>query len=155
MTSEITLRLAHPDDAEALATVQNAIFCAGLRAGPVDADRMREIYLANPDTIQVTIAEQDGAVAGFQFLGLAREGNQYGVPLGWGMVGTHIRPESGRSGIGRRLFAETLRAARRAGPAHLDASIGADNQGGLAYYKAMGFRPYREFEGRIPHRLDL
>ncbi len=153
--TEITLRPATPDDADALAAVQNAIFAAGLRKTPVDADRMRAIYLDLPQTLALTVAERQGKVLGFQWLGRAWPGNEYGVAPGWGMIGTHIRPDARRSGIGRRLFAETLAAAQRAGLAHIDASIGDDNAPAFAYYQAMGFRPYRKSEGRIPHRFDL
>lgn len=153
--TDITLRPATPDDADALAAVQNAIFAAGLRKTPVDADRMRAIYLDLPQTLALTVAERQGKVLGFQWLGRAWPGNEYGVAPGWGMIGTHIRPDAGRSGIGRRLFAETLAAAQRAGLAHIDASIGDDNAPAFAYYQAMGFRPYRKSEGRIPHRFDL
>lgn len=153
--TEITLRPATPDDADALAAVQNAIFAAGLRKTPVDADRMRAIYLDLPQTLALTVAQRQGQVLGFQWLGRAWPGNEYGVAPGWGMIGTHIRPDAGRSGIGRRLFAETLAAAQSAGLAHIDASIGDDNAPAFAYYQAMGFRPYRKSEGRIPHRFDL
>ena len=153
--ADVTLRPATLEDAEGMAAVQNAIFEAGLRKTPVDADRMRARYLDHPNSIATTLAVRDGAVLGFQWLGLAWAGNEYGVEPGWGMIGTHIRPDAGRSGIGRRLFAETLAAARQAGLAQIDASIGDDNAGGLAYYQAMGFRPYRKSEGRIPHRFDL
>lgn len=153
--TEIALRPAMPDDADALAAVQNAIFAAGLRKTPVDADRMRAIYLDLPQTLALTVAERQGQILGFQWLGRAWSGNEYGVAPGWGMIGTHIRPDAGRSGIGRRLFVQTLAAAGRAGLAHIDASIGEDNAPAFAYYQAMGFTPYRKSDGRIPHRFDL
>ena len=152
---EITLRPARPDDAKGMADVQNAIFEAGLRKTAVDEDKMRALYLEHPKTLRLTIAEGEGKVLGFQWLGVAWPENEYGVSTGWGMIGTHIRPDAGRSGIGRRLFAETLLVARSAGLSHIDASIGDDNAAGLCYYQAMGFRPYRKTEGRTPHRLDL
>lgn len=155
MTAAVELRPATLADADAMAAVQNAIFAAGLRATPVDPGRMREFYLQHPGSITTTVALKDGRVAGFQWLGRAWEGNEYGVTPGWGIIGTHIAPDAGRSGIGRRLFAETLAAAKAAGLAHIDASIGEDNAPALAYYQAMGFRPYRESEGVIPHRFDL
>lgn len=153
--TDVTLRPATLEDAEGMAAVQNAIFAAGLRKTPVDAERMRDFYLNHFSTITTTVAARDGAVLGFQWLGHAWEGNEYGAPLGWGMIGTHIDPQAGRQGIGRGLFAATQAAARQAGLAHIDAAIGNDNHGGLAYYQAMGFRPYRKSEGRIPHRFDL
>lgn len=153
--TEITLRAARAEDAASLAAVQNAIFDAGLRKSSVDEDRMRALYLDHPNTVSLTVAERKGKVLGFQWLGTAWQDNEYGVVPGWGIIGTHICPDAGRSGIGRRLFAETLEAARGAGLAHIDASIGDDNAAGLAYYQAMGFRPYRKSEGLTPHRFDL
>lgn len=82
--------------------------------------------------------------------------NPYGVSERWGIIGTHIRPDAGRQGLGRRLFAVTLDAASTAGLEYIDATIGADNAAGLAYYRTMGFAPYRdEVDGAVPHRMDV
>lgn len=35
------------------------------------------------------------------------------------------------------------------------AVIGANSEGALAYYRAMGFVPYEELDGAIRHRADL
>lgn len=148
-------RAALPTDAEDMAQVQNAIYHAGLRASPVDDALVRERYLDGEYTIACTVADRDDRVVGFQSLKRAWPGNPYDVPEGWGIIGTHIHPEVGRSGIGRRLFAISLAAAKAAGLRHIDASIGADNSPALAYYSAMGFAPYRERSDVIPHRLDL
>lgn len=138
-----------------MAEVQNAIYRAGLRSGPVDVALVRERYLDMEHGIACTVAERDGRVIGFQSLKRAWPGNPYGVAEGWGIIGTHIHPDAGRGGLGRRLFAESVAAARAAGLRHVDASIGADNAPALAYYAAMGFRPYREGSDTIAHRLDL
>lgn len=151
----IEFRVAAPPDAESMAEVQNAIHRAGLRANPVDAGLIRDRYLDVEHTIACTVADEDGRVVGFQSLKRAWPGNPYDVPVGWGIIGTHIRPSAGRSGIGRRLFAISLSAGKAAGLQHIDASIGADNKAALAYYSAMGFIPYRESDGLIPHRFDL
>jgi len=151
-----TIRPAQPTDADDMAEVQNAIHRAGLRSSPVDVALVRERYLDPAYRVACTVAEQDGRVVGFQSLKLAWPDNPYAVPEGWGIIGTHIHPGAGRSGLGRRLFAETLAAAKAAGLRHIDASIGADNGPALAYYTAMGFRPYLERGGdAIAHRLDL
>ncbi|QLD13393.1 GNAT family N-acetyltransferase [Microbacterium oleivorans] len=138
-----------------MAEVQNAIHRAGLRATAVDAGVMRERYLDSKGEVACTVAVRDGEVVGFQSLKRAWPGNPYDVTIGWGIIGTHIRPDAGRSGIGRRIFVITLAAAKDAGLRHIDATIGADNAAGLAYYAALGFIPYREGDGAIPHRLDL
>ncbi|WP_338075840.1 GNAT family N-acetyltransferase, partial [Brachybacterium muris] len=54
------------------------------------------------------------------------------------MIGTHVHPGAGRSGVGRRLFERTRLAAQAAGIRHIDASIGSDNAPALAYYSDMG-----------------
>jgi ribosomal protein S18 acetylase RimI-like enzyme len=151
----IEFRPAVPADAEGMSEVQNAIYRAGLRANPVDVALIRERYLDAEYTVACTVADQDGRAVGFQSLKRAWPGNPYDVPQGWGIIGTHIAPDAGRSGIGRQLFAISLSAARDAGLRHIDASIGADNAPALAYYSAMGFTPYREGVDVIPHRLDL
>lgn len=135
--------------------VQNAIYRAGLRGSPVDTAFVRERYLDGEYKVACTVAVRDGNVVGFQSLKRAWPGNPYDVPEGWGIIGTHIRPDVGRSGIGRRIFAVSLAAARTAGLKHIDANIGADNAPALAYYGALGFTPYRESGDAIPHRFDL
>ena len=149
------IRPARRTDAEDMAEVQNAIFRAGLRSSPVDVAMIHARYLDIEFTVACTVAEQDGRVVGFQSLKHAWPGNPYDVPEGWGIIGTHIHPDVGRSGLGRRLFAVSVAAARAAGLRHIDASIGADNAPARAYYAAMGFTPYREGGTTIPHRFDL
>lgn len=149
------IRPARPTDAEGMAEVQNAIYRAGLRERPVDVAQVRERYLDMEYRVACTVAEQEGRIVGFQSLKRAWPGNPYDVAQGWGIIGTHIHPDAGRSGLGRRLFARSLAAAKAAGLRHIDASIGVDNSAALAYYAAMGFTPYREGGDTTPHRFDL
>ncbi|YAL83418.1 N-acetyltransferase family protein [Dermacoccaceae bacterium W4C1] len=151
----LVLRLARVTDADALTEVQNAIHRAGLRESPVDRDQIIERYLDATHTVSCTVAELDGQVVGFQSLKRAWPDNPYGVTEGWGIIGTHIHPDAGRNGIGRKLFAVSLEAAKSAGLQHIDATIGATNTPALAYYAAMGFVPYQEGKRAIPHRLDV
>ncbi|GLT09728.1 GNAT family N-acetyltransferase [Sulfitobacter sp. PR48] len=128
----------------------------GKRRNPSDADFVRRHYLEDPDGIRCSVAEDaDETVLGFQSLKLARKGNIYDVTPGWGIIGTHIRPEAARRGVGRALFSATLEAAKAAGLQHIDASIAADNPEGLAYYQAMGFETYRTPDGLICKRYSL
>ena len=150
------IRPARSGDADEMADVQNAIYRAGLRPEPVSVDVVRELYLDESHQVSCVVAVQFDRVVGFQSLKKAWPGNPYDVLVGWGIIGTHIRPEVGRRGYGRRLFEVSLDAARFAGIRHIDATIGSDNSAGLAYYAAMGFTPYGESTVRaIPHRFDL
>ncbi|WP_256839026.1 GNAT family N-acetyltransferase [Ornithinimicrobium faecis] len=151
----IETRPALTTDAEDMAEVQNAIYRAGLRASASDAALVRERYLDPEYRIACTVAEREGRVIGFQSLKRAWPGNPYDVGEGWGIIGTHIHPDAGRTGLGRRLFATSLAAAKAAGLRHIDASIGSDNTAALAYYAAMGFTPHREGSDTIPHRFDV
>lgn len=108
------IRPARPTDAEDMAEVQNAIYRAGLRASPVDVALIRERYLDTEHTVACTVAVQEGTVVGFQSLKQAWPGNPYDVTEGWGIIGTHIHPDAGRQGLGRRLFTTSLAAAKAA-----------------------------------------
>ncbi|WP_229801408.1 GNAT family N-acetyltransferase [Tateyamaria omphalii] len=127
----------------------------GKRLSPDDEEFVQRYYIEGEDKIRCSVADDEGAVLGFQSLKIARAGNQWGVEPGWGIVGTHIRPSAARRGVGRALFEVTRKAAEDAGLAHIDASIGANNPEGLAYYEAMGFRTYRTSMDLICKRFDI
>ena len=63
-------------------------------------------------------------VLGFQSLKLAQAKNIYDVTPGWGVIGTYVALDTGRKGIGRRLFDATLVIAQQVGLADIDATIG-------------------------------
>ena len=133
-----------------MVAVQNAIRAAGLRRTAVDVASVLERYLLHPDRIACSVAEEAaGRILGFQSLRRMTAGNPHGVAEGWGFIGTHVSPSAARQGVGSALFRATLAAARHAGVENIDASIGADNALGLAYYHAMGFRTYRSGDGLI------
>ena len=92
---------------------------------------------------------------GFQSLIRAEEGNSGGVEPGWGIIGTHVRPTAARRGVGRALFEVSRAAAANAGLQTIDATIAANNPEALAYYEAMGFRPYRSLGNLIGTRFDI
>jgi len=107
-------------------------------------------YIANPASIRCTVAiDDEGVVLGFQSLVRAEAGNRYEVPVGWGIIGTHISPRARRKGVGSALFRSSRKAAGQSELENIDAYIGADNQSGLRYYEAMGFQTYRTPEGIV------
>ncbi|WP_233150745.1 GNAT family N-acetyltransferase [Sphingomonas mollis] len=120
------------------------------RERPNDAAFITAHYIANPASIRCSIAaDEAGNILGFQSLVEAIAGNRYGVPMGWGIIGTHIGPRAHRRGVGTALFAASRAAAMQARLEKIDAYIGADNVSGLRYYEAMGFRTYRETDGIV------
>lgn len=149
-------RPAMPDDAEGMAAVQNEIFAAGLRKTPTDVAAILVAYIDPEDRIHCVVAEDDdGRILGFQSLRLAKVGNPWDVAEGWGIIGTHVSPLAARRGVGSALFRDTLLAAREFGLRNIDASIGADNMLGQAYYEAMGFQTYRMPDGLVCKVLYL
>ena len=142
-------------DAESISGVLREIAAAGKRSKPSDVDFARLHYVNDPDRIRCSVAVHDGRILGFQSLKWAVEGNPYGAPVGWGVIGTHIRPSAARRGVGRALFRETLLAARDHDLPAIDATIAATNAEGLAYYAAMGFVDYRQVDGARCKRFSI
>ena len=137
------------DIAEMSAFLQQLV-ALGKRTSPADQDFVRAQYISHRDKIQCVVVEDDNrTILGFQALKIASEGNRYGVTPGWGIVGTHVRPDAARRGVGKKLFRATLEAAVNAGLNHIDATISITNIEGLAYYDALGFETYRTPDGSI------
>lgn len=137
-------RPAAPADASDMAEMLNRIIQAGgttAHQSLFDADRMLDHYIAPPMAISCHVALLGEAIIGFQALERADpdwqgEGK---LPDGWAVIATFVGEGHRGLGVGRRLFALTLAAARAATVVAIDATIRADNQLGLAYYSKMGF----------------
>lgn len=111
---------------------------------PFDAARMRAHYIAPPRLIACVTAWDGEALLGFQSTEFADpdwEGPHM-VPEDWGCIGSFVNPDAQGRGVGRALFAATLKAAQVAGAVAIDATIRADNVPGLAYYSRIGFVDY-------------
>lgn len=141
------VRQAVADDAEAMSEVLREIVAKTGRQRRTEPSFVISNYIEHPEGVRCTVAvdEQDNPI-GFQALVRSWPENPYGVPLGWGIIGTHISPRAHRKGVGTALFAVTKVAAEAAGLLSIDAYIGSDNPGALRYYEALGFRKYREKE---------
>ena len=64
------------------------------------------------------------------------------MPDGWAVIASFVPPNRGWLGIGQKLWSAMRRAAVAAGIQTIDATIGADNVGGLKYYGELGFTDY-------------
>ncbi len=146
---DLIIRQAGLDDAEGISEVLQEIAAAGKRSRPSDLSFATANYLTHPDQLRCTVAVRGGCVLGFQSIKIAVEGNPYGAPVGWGVIGTHIRPSAARQGVGRALFRATLEVAKARELAAIDATVSRNNAEGLAYYSAMGFVDYRSHHGAV------
>lgn len=156
------VRPARPDDAAAMAALQNRIIrVGGTTAHQVEhsVEQVREAYITGTGVVCCHVAE-DGGIAGFQSVE-----RWDGVPPGWGDIGTFVDPDVQARGIGAALFAATAAACRAAGLVAINATIRADNRPGLAYYARIGFADYAREDGwalddgrvvgRVLRRYDL
>ena len=136
------IRPATREDAPALAELLNAIIARGGTTAleePYSADALADAYLVGPEVICcfVAVDAETGTLEGFQTLG-----RYPSLPDGWADIGTFARVGGTQRGIGTALFAATREEARRQGLQGINATIRADNTGGLAFYGRMGFEDY-------------
>jgi ribosomal protein S18 acetylase RimI-like enzyme len=140
--SDFLVRPVERADVAELAALLNAIIARGGTTAfetPFEPDVLADRYLLGPDVFSARVASTgDGApLAGFQIVLRSAA-----LPDGWGDIGTFTRIGGTQRGVGRALFHHTERAARARGLISLNATIRADNTGGLAYYSKLGFVDY-------------
>lgn len=149
------IRSATVSDADQMSSVLKEIIATNGKQRPHDPSFVIANYISNPHRVRCSVAVVDGELLGFQSLIKAVEGNRYGTPEGWGIIGTHISPRAARRGIGKALFLASRQAAKEAGLVKIDAFIGEDNEPALNYYEAMGFRAYKHGDGAVSKAFDL
>lgn len=133
----ITIRPVQSADAAELAIILNVIIARGGTTAfemPFTAQRLDETYLTGPSVHCCFVAQSDGQLLGFQTLG-----TQPFLPANIGDIATFTRAGGTQGGVGTALFAATCVRARQLGLAAINATIRADNTGGLAFYTRMGF----------------
>jgi len=132
------IRPVRDADAPALADLLNAIITRGGTTAweePFTPQALAGAMLTGPGVICCCVAEDDeGGLMGFQSL-LRSEG----LPEDVGDIATFTRVGDTQRGAGSRLFALTRRMAEERGLAAINATIRADNAGGLAFYSRLGF----------------
>ncbi|UYV37289.1 GNAT family N-acetyltransferase [Rhodobacteraceae bacterium D3-12] len=134
----IHIRRAGPIDSSAMADLLNAIIARGGTTAitdPVTARDLQGWMQTNATRSAWHLAEDSGGtLLGFQFIG-----PHDNLPPEACDVATFVRVGQTGLGIGSRLFTATQSAARALGYAWINATIRADNSGGLAYYQSRGF----------------
>ncbi len=137
----LTIRPAMRSDAAALADLLNEIIIAGGTTAyqvPFTPARFADAHIDGPTVLTCMVAaDASGTVMGFQIL--LRDDK---LPAGWADIGTFARRGATARGIGSALFAATCDAARQRGLTGINATIRADNVGGLAFYTKQGFRDH-------------
>ncbi|WP_434713966.1 GNAT family N-acetyltransferase (plasmid) [Rhizobium sp. YTUHZ045] len=134
------IRRAASADAEELCSLLNELILAGGTTAletPLTAAEFADWFIDGEFPLICHVAEHDRSLAGFQSLSLFGD-----PPKGYADIATFARMNPKISGVGSALFPATLAAAEELGLEFINATIRADNVGGLAYYTKMGFEPY-------------
>jgi L-amino acid N-acyltransferase YncA len=136
--SAVTIRPVRPGDVPQLCDLLNEIIRIGGTTAfetPMSVPVFMDHFFKAQIQISFLVAEGEGGdLLGFQVLTFHEQ-----LPEDWADIATFARVGAQAAGIGSVLFAETLALARRLGIKAINATIRADNVGGLAYYERMGF----------------
>jgi L-amino acid N-acyltransferase YncA len=135
----LIVRPVTPDDAPALADLLNAIIARGGTTAlehPFTPEALADAYLVGPNVhiCLVAVDASTGRIEGFQTLG-----RYPGLPEDIGDIGTFARINSVQRGVGSALFAAMVERARALSLSAINATIRADNAGGIAFYGKQGF----------------
>jgi ribosomal protein S18 acetylase RimI-like enzyme len=154
----ITIRLAEPRDAQAIATMSRDFIEAGL-GWKYDAARVLRA-IRERETLAVVACEGGkngtgrGALTGFAIMEFGDERAH--------LVLLAVRPSHRRLGIGERLLDWLLESARCAGMASIHLELRAGNETARRFYRAMSFHEtvlvpgyYRSGEGRKEGALRM
>jgi len=155
----ITIRLAEPRDAQAVAMMSRDFIEAGL-GWKYDAPRVLRA-IRDRDTLAVVACEGGksaaaarGALTGFAIMECGDERAH--------LVLLAVRPSHRRLGIGKRMLEWLLESARVAGMASIHLELRANNDAARRFYRAMGFYEtvlvpgyYRGGEGRKEGALRM
>src|SRR5215210_387974 len=158
----ISVRIAEPRDAQAIAMMSRDFIEAGLgwkydAARVMRAIRDREtlaVVACESGKASTTIAGGRGALTGFAIMEFGDERAH--------LVLLAVRPSHRRLGIGQRLLEWLLESARCAGMASIHLELRSNNDAARRFYRAMNFYEtvlvpgyYRSGEGRKEGALRM
>jgi RimJ/RimL family protein N-acetyltransferase len=137
---EVEIRESTPADLESFRACLDAVarerrWLTLLEAPPLDQVRWFVETQRERGMLQF-VAVQDGRVVGWcDVIRKTSEGFRHAGDLGMGLL-----PDLRGRGIGRRLLARTLAAARAAGIARVELEVYAGNAAAITLYERCGFR---------------
>ncbi|GFE49381.1 GNAT family acetyltransferase [Roseobacter cerasinus] len=144
----IEVRKAMVLDAGSMAQLLNEIIGIGGTTAltrPVTADDLTDRMASASDRSAWHVAvDAREVVLGFQWIAPHAD-----LPPDAADIATFVRVGQTGLGIGSALFKKTSDAARQLGYVWINATIRADNEGGLTYYQSRGFRDWHFDEGVV------
>lgn len=137
----IHIRQAGAMDARQMAELLNAVIRKGgttAFTNEVTRDTILDwLEQAPPNSLWHLAEDETGALLGFQYIK-----PHPNLPPEACDIATFVKLGATGLGIGSKLFETTKTAARALGYHWINATIRADNTGGLAYYQSRGFEDY-------------
>jgi len=130
----ITVRLAEPRDAQAIAMMSRDFIEAGL-GWKYDASRVMRA-IRDRETLAVVACDAKGGAARAAINGFAIM--EFGDERAH-LVLLAVRPSHQRLGIGETLFKWLLESSRAAGMASIHLELRSANEAARRFYRAMGF----------------
>jgi len=159
----ISVRRASTLDTPDMARLLNAIITRGGTTAltqPVTGSDLADWMSDQPNASAWHVAEADDDIVGFQWIG-----PHDNLPPEACDIATFVQIGRTGLGIGSALFAASASAAKSLGYVWINATIRADNDGGLIYYQSRGFRDWHHDHGvtlengmvvdKISKRFDL
>ena len=144
----IHIRRAGVQDIRAMAGLLNEIIETGgttAMTAPMTTGELRDWMQSDAPQSAWHVAEDDrGEILGFQFLGPHEQ-----LPPDACDIATYVRRGQNGLGIGSKLFEASRAAAGALGYRWINATIRADNEGGLAYYQSRGFEDWKRVDGDV------
>lgn len=142
----ITVRPAIALDAPDMASLLNEIIETGgttAMTRTVTGSDLSDQMAAHTEQSAWHVAVDDQQrICGFQWIG-----PHPNLPAEACDIASFVHIGRTQLGIGSALFAATAEAAKRLGYVWINATIRADNSGGLTYYQSRGFRDWHFDEG--------
>jgi L-amino acid N-acyltransferase YncA len=140
--TDVHIRRATPDDAEAISAIWEVICAERVYTAinrPFSPEQERAYIASLSEREGVFVAEVEGRIVGFQSLDLwVRYTDSFDHV---GTLGTFVLLEWCGRGIGRQLARYTLDFARSHGYEKLVVFVRAGNRHAQAFYRSLGFTP--------------
>ena len=147
----VAIRRATPADAEAIIAILEGIASERVYTAinqPWSAEEQRRYLASLSDREAVHVAQARRAeIIGYQPLELWAPTLDSMAHVG--QIGTYLRPEWRRRGIGEALFQSTLDFARNRGYGKFIVQVRASNAAAQAFYQRLGFRECGRLTGQV------
>lgn len=141
-----TVRLATPDDAEAVRAIYAPIVrdtAVSFEHDPPGADEIRERIDRTLPAYPWLVCERDGAVVGYTSAGSHRKRGAYR----WSVdVSVYVHPDHRRAGIGRTLYESLFAVLRLQGFYNAYAGIALPNPASIGLHRSIGFERVGVYE---------